>query len=73
MQGYDNVLEKDCVLVSEWDSESADDAGQNIQKLGRSVEFMVLVDECKETLINCLSDHFPSWYKFCIEFVKNVL
>ena len=73
MQRNDDVLEEDHVLVSERNSESTDDTGQNIEELGSTIEFVILVDERKETFIDGLSNHFSSWNKFGIQFMQNVL
>jgi len=69
---YD-VLEENNVLVSEWDSESTDNTCENIQKLCGTIELMRLMDKEMETLIDCLSNHFPSWDEFSIKFMKNIL
>ena len=62
MEWDDNVLEENNMLISEWDSESTNDTGQDIEKLGSSIELMAFVNECKEALIDCLSNHLPSWH-----------
>jgi hypothetical protein len=68
-----NVLEEDNVLISQWNSESTDDTRQNVEKLGSTVEFVSLMDECKETLIDGLTDHFSSRNKLGVQFVKDIL
>lgn len=73
MKRNDNVLEEDDMLISQWNSESTDDTCQNVEKLGGTVEFVILVDKCKETLIDGLTDHFSSWNKLGVQLVKNVL
>ena len=72
MERDDNVLEEDYMLISERNSESTDDTRQNVEKLGCAVEFMILVDQCKEALVDGLTDHFSSWYKFCVQLMENV-
>lgn len=73
MKWNDNILEEDDVLISQWYSESTDDTCQNIEKLGGTVEFVILVDKCKEALVDGLTNHFSSWNKLCVQLVKNVL
>ena len=73
MKRNDNVLEENDVLISERNSESTNDTGQNVEKLGGTVEFVVLVNECKEALVDGLTDHLSSWDELGIQLVKNVL
>jgi hypothetical protein len=73
VQGDDDVLEKDDVFISEWDSESTDDTGQNVQQFGSTVEFMGLVDQGEEALVDGLTDHLSTWHQLGIELVQNVL
>ena len=60
MKRNDNVLEEDDVLISEWNSESTNDTCQNVEKLGGTVEFVILVNQCKEAFVDGLTDHFSS-------------
>lgn len=73
MKRYDNVLEKDDMLISQRNSESTNDTGQNVKKLSSTVEFMILVNQSKEAFIDGLTDHLSSRHKFGVELVKNVL
>ena len=73
MQRNDDILEEDRVLVPEWNSETTDDTSQDIKKLSRTIELMVLMDEGGKALIDSLSDHFSSWHEFGIQFVENIL
>ena len=73
MQRDDNVLEEDDMLISQRNSESTDDTGQNVKELSCTVEFVILVDERKETFVDGLTDHFSSWYELGVQLVKNVL
>ena len=73
MKWDDDVLEENYVFVSQWDGKSTDDTGQNIEKLSGTIEFMVFMDESKETLVHCLSNHFSSGNKLGIQFMKNIL
>lgn len=73
MKGNDDVLEEDHVLVSQWDSETTDDTGQDVQKLSGTVELVSFMDEGEEALVNCLSNHLSSWHQFGIQLVKDVL
>ena len=57
----DDVLEKNNMLISQRNSESTDNASQNIKKLCSPVELMVLVNKCEELLVDSLSNHFTSW------------
>ena len=72
MQRNDDVLEEDNVLVSQRNSESTNDTRQNVEKLGGTVELVVLVNKCKEALVDGLSNHFSSWNKLGVQLVKNV-
>ena len=69
----DNVLEENYMLISEGDSETTNDTGQDIKKLSGTIEFVVLVDKSEEALVHGLSNHLSSWNKLGIELVKNVL
>ena len=60
MQWDNDILEENYVLISEWNSKSTNDACQDIKKLGSSIELVAFMDECKEALIDCLSNHLPS-------------
>jgi len=73
MKRNNNILEENYMLISEWHSESTDNTGQNIQKFGSTVKFMVFMDQSEEALVDSLSDHFSSWDKFGIQFMQNVL
>lgn len=54
VQGNDDRLEEDHVLVSERDCEPADDAGQDVEELRRAVELVGLVDEGVEGVVDGL-------------------
>ena len=73
MEWDDNVLEENNMLISEWDSKSTNDTGQDIEKLSSSIELVVLMDKCEETLVHGLSNHLSSRNKFRIKLVKDVL
>jgi hypothetical protein len=60
MEGDDDVLEENHVLVTEGHSKSRNDGGENVKELGSTVEFVSLVDEGVEALVNSLTDHFPA-------------
>ena len=72
MEGNDDIFEEDDVLISKWNSESTDYTSQYVKKLSCSIEFMVFMDKCKETLVHCFSDHFSPWNQLCVKFMKNV-
>ena len=73
VQWDDDILEENNVFVPEWNCETTDDAGKDIEQLGCSVEFVSFVDQGEETLVNSLSDHLSSWDKLGVQLVKNVL
>ena len=50
MQGDDDRLEEDHVLLSERHGESGDDGGEDVEQLGGSVELVVLVNEGVEAV-----------------------
>ena len=73
MKRDDDITEENDVLVPEWYCKSTNDTGQNIKKLSSTIELVVLMNQSKEALVHCLSNHFSSWNQFGIELVKNVL
>ena len=73
MKWNNDILEEDYVFISQRNSEATDNTCQNIQEFGRTIEFVILVNECKELLVDSLSNHFSSWNQFSIELMKNVL
>ena len=72
MEWDDNILEEDYVFISEWDSESTDDTGENVQQLSGTIEFMVFMDKSEEALVHWLSNHFSSGNKLGIKFMEDV-
>lgn len=50
----DDGLEEDHVLLPERHGEPADDAGQDVEQLGGSVELVVLVDQAVEAVVDGL-------------------
>lgn len=56
----DDSLEENDVFISERDSKSGDDGGEDIEQLSSSIEFIVFVDESVEAISDGLSDHFSS-------------
>ena len=68
----DDILEEDYVFISEWDSESTDDTGENVQQLSGTIEFMVFMDKSEEALVHWLSNHFSSGNKLGIKFMEDV-
>ena len=73
MEWDDNVLEENNMLISEWDSKSTNDTGQDIEKLSSSIELVDFMDQSEEALVDGLSDHFSPWDKLGVQLVKNVL
>lgn len=69
----DDGLEEDDVLISEWDSKSGDDGGEDIEQLSSSIEFVVFVNKSVEAISDSFSDHFSSWDKLSIESVEYIL
>ena len=57
------VLEENHVFVSERHGESANDGGEDVEKLGRAVEFMCFVDQGVEAFVDCLSNHLSPWHQ----------
>lgn len=70
MKWDDDSLEEINVLLSQWDSKTADNASQNIEKLSSSVELVVLMDESIETVGDRLSNHLSSWDELTIHLRK---
>lgn len=73
VQWDDDVLEENDVFFSQWHGETTDDTGQNIQKLGSSIELESLVDQGVETVVDGFTDHFSPWDEFSVKAVENVL
>jgi len=73
MKWDDNILEENDVFISEWDSKTTNNTSQNIEKFSSSIELVSLMDQSEEALVDGLSNHLPSWHKFGIKLVKNVL
>ena len=63
VEGNDNVLEEDHVLVSQGDSETGDDTRENIEKLSGAVEFMGFMNKTEEALVNSFSNHFTAGHQ----------
>jgi len=60
----DDVLEEDDVLVSQGNSETTDDTGEDIKQFGGTIELVGLVDQGEEALVDGLSNHLSSWHEF---------
>ena len=60
VQGNDDVLEEDHVLVSEGHCETRDDTGKNIKKFCSSIEFMCFMNQTEKALIDCFSNHLAA-------------
>jgi hypothetical protein len=69
----DHILEEDDVLVSQRDSESGNDTGQNVEKLGGTVELVCFVNECVEALVNCLTNHLSPWHQLLDKWYKLII
>ena len=72
MKRNDNVFEEGNVLISKRHGETTDNAGEDVKKLGSSVELVGLMNKREKTLIDGLSNHFSSWNQFSVKFVKNI-
>jgi len=68
-----NILEEDDVLLAQGHRETRDDTCLDVEQLGSSVEFVCLVDQEVEALIDCLTDHLASWHQLSIQLVQNIL
>ena len=73
MEWNDDVLKEYNVLISQRYSKSTDYASQNIEKLSSTIEFVVLVDQGEEALVDGFTYHFSSWYEFGVQLMQNVL
>jgi len=73
MKRNDNRLKENYVFVPKWYCKSRNNRCQDIQKLGCTVEFMGLMDQKEEGLVNGLSNHLSSWDQFGIELMQDVL
>jgi len=60
MEGDDDVLEENNVFVTEGHGESRNDGGKNVKELCSTVEFVSLVNEGVEALVDSLTDHFSA-------------
>lgn len=57
----DHILEEDDVLFSQGNCEPRDDAGQDVEQFGGSVELEGLVNEGVEAVVDGFSDHLSPW------------
>jgi len=73
VQGDNHILEEDDVLVTKRHSEARNNGGQNIEQLCSTVEFVGLVNEGEEALIDRLTDHLASGHQLSVELVQNIL
>lgn len=73
MERNDDGIEEDNVLIPEWHSETRDDTGQDVEQLGGTIEFVVLVDQSEEALVDGLSNHLSAGHKLGVELMKDVL
>jgi len=69
----DDVLEEDNVLISKRNSESTDNASQNVKELCCTIELVVLMDQREEALVDGFTNHFSSWNEFGVQLMQNVL
>lgn len=60
MERNNDIFKENNVLISERHRESGDDACQDVEELGRTVELVGLVDEGEEHFVDCLSDHLTA-------------
>jgi hypothetical protein len=60
VQGDNHIFEEDNVLVSQRHGKPTNDAREDVEELGGSVELVSFMDERVEALIDRLSDHLPS-------------
>ena len=67
MEGDDNILEEDYMLVSERDCKAGNNARKDIEKLSSAVEFMCFVNQGVEALVDGLSNHFPAGHQLDIK------
>lgn len=60
VQGNNNILEENHMLVPKGNGKAGDNGCEDIKKLSSSVEFVCLMDEGVEALIDSLSNHLSS-------------
>lgn len=67
VQGNDNVLEENDVLVTKRNRETGNYAGENIKELSSTIEFVGFVDQTEEAFVDCLSNHLSTGnqLKYC--------
>lgn len=73
MERNNNILEEDDVLLAQGHRETRDDTCLDVEQLGSSVEFVCLVDQEVEALIDCLTDHLASWHQLSYRKVSGCL
>ena len=73
VQRNDNSLEEVNVFLSEWNGESGNDGGEDVQQFWGTIELEVLMDQGVEAISDGLSDHLSSWNKLGVESVQDVL
>ena len=60
------------MLISQWDCETTDDTGKNVEELSSTIELVVLVNESKEALVDGLSNHLSSWHELGVQLVQDI-
>ena len=60
MEWNDDVIEEDNVLISKWHCKSTNNTRKDVEQLGRTIEFVRLMDQREETLIDGLSNHLSA-------------
>lgn len=73
MERNDDSFEEINVFFSQRNSKTTDNTSQDIQKFSSSIEFIVLMDKCIETISDSLSNHLSPWNELSIESMKNIL
>ena len=73
MKGNYDILEKSDMFFSQRNSESTDNAGQNVQKFTCSIEFVDLMYKNMEAVSHSLPDHFSPWNQLGVESMENIL
>jgi len=61
------------MLISERNSKTTNYTSKNVEKLSSAIEFVGLMNERVEALINSLSDHLSPWDQLSIELMENIL
>lgn len=63
MEGNDDILEEDYMLISQRNRKATDDTCKDVKQFSSAIELVSLMDQAIEALIHGFSYHFSSGYQ----------